>query len=227
MKRLPPSKPKSKAADSQKLAEIADRLEPLMQALPRMQEMKESGALDAAVNFSYTLKTLQDMLTDEAVANLSSASASLMELANALSRPEVRDKLVRITDNLEGVSYLAQKLDEMKRAGALDAILDIAYLVKTLKDMLTDEAVANLSGKLSSLLECLPQAIELFPLLSSKVVMSMAKAAGSEEVAKAAEDPPKVGFRSFLSSLGDEDTQRGMGVLMVLAKEVGRTLRAQ
>jgi uncharacterized protein YjgD (DUF1641 family) len=49
----------------------------------------------------------------------------------------------------------------------------------------------------------------------------MLKATASPEV-EALLNPPKVGYRALISSLRDEDMQRGLGFLLVLGKAVGK-----
>jgi uncharacterized protein YjgD (DUF1641 family) len=50
----------------------------------------------------------------------------------------------------------------------------------------------------------------------------MLKATASPEVEEALHNPPKVGYRALISSLRDEDMQRGLGFLLVLGKAVGK-----
>ncbi len=209
------------------LEKLLDRADVLNQLLERADAMQQSGALDSLTSLTYALKTLLDALHEDTVGNLALTAGSLIEIGKAVSRPEVKDRMVELLDKekLESLVYAASRLDELRRAGTLDALFDMAYLVKTLRDMLTDDSVANLSAKLASLLEIVPLLPDLAKPLTTGAVSAMLQATASEEVAEALNNPPKVGYRALIATLRDEDMQRGLGFLLVLGKAVGKKVQ--
>jgi Uncharacterized conserved protein, COG2427 len=204
------------------LEKVLNRVDLLNSLLDRAESMQESGALDSLTSLTYAMKTLLDALHEETVSNLAAAAGSLIELGRAISREEVKERLLQLVDKMETISYSLEKLDDLKKSGALDALIESAYLVKTMRDMLTDDSVSNLAGKISALVDLLPVLPELSKTLSSDAVETMLKATASPEVEEALHNPPKVGYRALISSLRDEDMQRGLGFLLVLGKAVGK-----
>jgi|BEDMetMinimDraft_2_1075160.scaffolds.fasta_scaffold00102_22 uncharacterized protein YjgD (DUF1641 family) len=204
------------------LEKVLNRVDLLNSLLDRAESMQESGALDSLTSLTYAMKTLLDALHEETVSNLAAAAGSLIELGRAISREEVKERLLQLVDKMETISYSLEKLDDLKKSGALDSLIESAYLVKTMRDMLTDDSVSNLAGKISALVDLLPVLPELSKTLSSDAVETMLKATASPEVEEALHNPPKVGYRALISSLRDEDMQRGLGFLLVLGKAVGK-----
>jgi uncharacterized protein YjgD (DUF1641 family) len=50
----------------------------------------------------------------------------------------------------------------------------------------------------------------------------MERAVQDPELDKAILNPPKVGLTGVLKEMGDEDFQKGMGVMLTLVKAIGR-----
>jgi|SRR5579883_1379274 uncharacterized protein YjgD (DUF1641 family) len=207
------------------LEKVLNRVDLLNSLLDRAESMQESGALDSLTSLTYAMKTLLDALHEETVSNLATAAGSLIELGRAVSREEVKERLLQLVDKMDTISYSLEKLDELRKSGALDALIESAYLIKTMRDMLTDDSVSNLAGKVSALVDLLPVLPELSKTLGSDAVGTMLKATASPEVEEALHNPPKVGYRALISSLRDEDMQRGLGFLLVLGKAVGKRVK--
>jgi uncharacterized protein YjgD (DUF1641 family) len=135
------------------LEKVLNRVDLLNSLLDRAESMQESGALDSLTSLTYAMKTLLDALHEETVSNLAAAAGSLIELGRAISREEVKERLLQLVDKMETISYSLEKLDDLKKSGALDSLIESAYLVKTMRDMLTDDSVSNLAGKISALVD--------------------------------------------------------------------------
>jgi len=120
---------------------------------PSTSLLQESGAPDSLTSLTYAMKTLLDALHEEIVYNLATAAGSLIELGRAISREEVKERLLQIVDKMDTILYSLEKLDELKRSGAFDTLAESAYLVKTIRDMITDDSVSNIAGKISALVD--------------------------------------------------------------------------
>ncbi|MEM4912210.1 MAG: hypothetical protein QXJ81_05245, partial [Metallosphaera sp.] len=135
------------------LAELIDLTPALNEALKKVNELKESGALDAIVNSAYVVKTFRDMLNDEAIQSLGNIVSSLLEFGKAISKPKTFENTIAIMDNSDVLADFVNKLKMLKEDGTLDVLINMAYTVRTLRDMLNDEAIQNLASTVSSSLE--------------------------------------------------------------------------
>jgi uncharacterized protein YjgD (DUF1641 family) len=82
---------------------------------------------------------------------------------------------------------------------------------------LNDQAVQDLSGMISQLLKLLNG------LSSSDLVDILERTLMDPDLDKALINPPKMGLLQIMRALGDEDTQRGIGILLTLVKSLGKT----
>ncbi|MCY0873999.1 MAG: DUF1641 domain-containing protein, partial [Acidianus infernus] len=55
---------------AEELSKFLDYLPTINDFLEKIKELKESGALDAIINFSYAIKSLKDALNDDSIQNL-------------------------------------------------------------------------------------------------------------------------------------------------------------
>ncbi|AWR97467.1 DUF1641 domain-containing protein [Acidianus sulfidivorans JP7] len=283
--------------DEQKINELEQLIEltpTLNEVLKKVNELKESGALDTLVNSAYLAKTLRDMLNDDAIQNLGEIVSSILEFGRYFSDEKIFDNVVSMLENSDALSYLVEKLETMKNDGtldtlltmaysaktlkdmlnddaiqnlgryfsnmleimkemddktilnikssmkklgtvnnvlnkleeldnngALDAILNIAYVAKTLKDMLNDEAITHLSSYISQFLESYPKAMEFLNTSLSEVPLKLAKALNSDYVKKTLENPPQLSLGGIIKIMGDPEVQRGMGILFTIIKAIG------
>ncbi|MEM0117362.1 MAG: DUF1641 domain-containing protein [Conexivisphaerales archaeon] len=214
--------PPEKVASLEKILARADLLNRL---LDRAESLEESGAIDSATSTVYLVKTFLDALHEDTMSNLAATAGSLLELGKAVSREDVKENILKTVNQLNTVTYTLEKLDELRKSGALDALIETAYLVKTIRDMVTDDSVSNLAGKIASVMELLPILPDLAATINNEAVVTMLQATASQEVEEALKNPPKVGYRALISSLRDEDMQRGLGFLLVLGKAVGKKVK--
>lgn len=144
--------------DEQKVNELAKLLDltpALNEVLEKVRELKETGALDTLVNTAYITKTLKDMLNDDSLENLGRITSSILEFGKVISNEVVFKNLTITLENAQVLADLTEKLKVMRDNGTLDTLFNMAYTVKTLKDMLNDEALQSLAGVISSSLELL------------------------------------------------------------------------
>jgi len=137
----------------EELSKLLDLLPTLNETLAKVNELKESGALDAIINMGYLSKTLKDMLNDEAIQSLGSIISSLLEFGKIVSQEDVFENLKELVDNSATLADVVKRLKSMKEDGTLDILVNSAYTLKTLKDMLNDEAIQTLGKYVSNLLD--------------------------------------------------------------------------
>jgi len=120
------------------------------------------------------------------------------------------------------IENVLNKVEELDRNGALDVAFDIAYVAKTLRDMLNDEAITHLSSYVSQFLEVYPKAMDFFEITLSNVPYRMMRAIASEEVKKTLESPPRVSLGGIIRLLSDPEIQRGLGVIFTVIRAIGK-----
>ncbi|TRM78129.1 hypothetical protein DJ528_05330 [Sulfolobus sp. B5] len=139
----------------EELAELIDLTPALNEVLKKVNELKESGALDVLVNYAYIGKTMRDMLNDDAIQNLGTITSSLLEVGKVISQPEVFHDTMKVIHNMSTLSDVLDKVKMMKDDGTLDVLVNASYTLKTMKDMLNDEAIQTIASTLSGSLELL------------------------------------------------------------------------
>ena len=92
-------------------------------------------------------------------------------------------------------------------------LIDTFGLIMT---FLNDQAIQDLSGMMSQLLKLMNG------LTGSDIVDLLEMSLMDPEFDKALMNPPKVGFFGLMGALRDEDTQRGIGILLALVKALGK-----
>ena len=92
-------------------------------------------------------------------------------------------------------------------------IIDTFGLIMT---FLNDQAIQDLSGMMSQLLKLVNG------LTSTDLVDILEASLMDPEFDKALVNPPKVGLFGLLGALRDEDTQKGIGILLALVKALGK-----
>jgi uncharacterized protein YjgD (DUF1641 family) len=109
--------------------------------------------------------------------------------------------------NISGVNLEPHTIKSMVE------LVDTFGLIMT---FLNDQAIQDLSVVMAQLLKLING------LTGSDIVDLLEIALMDPELDKALIDPPKLGMFGILSALGEEDTQRGMGILLTLVKALGK-----
>ncbi|MEM0173964.1 MAG: DUF1641 domain-containing protein [Sulfolobaceae archaeon] len=214
------------------LEELLAHLEVLNEVLRKVKALKESGTLDAVINFSYLAKTLSDMLTEDAVNNISNMVSALMEISSPFSNPKIMNNYNEIISKLDVIAELLKYLKELKDSGALDAIISFGYILKTLKDMLTEDTINNIANVTSTLLELsdelnktLPAIRKYLELAYNPVFYSIVNALTNEETQKLLKEAQNVSLAGLLRAFADPEFQRGLGIVVALVKALGRSYK--
>jgi uncharacterized protein YjgD (DUF1641 family) len=92
-------------------------------------------------------------------------------------------------------------------------LIDTFGLIMT---FLNDQAIQDLSGMMAQLLTLVNG------LTGSDIVDLLEASLMDPEFDKALLDPPKVGLLGLMGALRDEDTQKGIGILLALVKALGK-----
>ena len=65
------------------------------------------------------------------------------------------EELAELIDQLPSINEMVKTLLQLKESGVLDTLVELSYLIKAFRDMLNDEAVANLATTISSAIDSL------------------------------------------------------------------------
>jgi len=98
----------------------------------------------------------------------------------------------------------------------LESMTELINTFGLIMSFLNDQAIQDLSGLLAQLLKLVNG------LTASDLPELFEAALLDPEFDKALIDPPKVGMFGLLNALGDEDTQRGIGIFLTLVKALGK-----
>lgn len=112
--------------------------------------------------------------------------------------------------NIGGVNLEPHTIESMVE------LIDTFGLVMT---FLNDQAIQDLSGMISQLLKLMNG------LTGSDIIDLLEASLMDPEFDKALMNPPKVGMLGLMGALRDEDTQRGVGILLSLVKALGKASR--
>ncbi|MDT7901979.1 MAG: DUF1641 domain-containing protein [Acidianus sp.] len=206
---------------AEELSKFLDYLPTINDSLEKIKELKESGALDAIINFSYAIKSLKDALNDDSIQNLGNMLSTFMLLLSTTG--EHANDVNQIISQASTINYTITKLKELKESGAFDVLVNFAYAVKSLRDALTDDAITNIGTTLSLLLDFLPRAQEFLNYALNPSILKIMKALSSDEATKLLTNPPKVTLGGIVKQMTDDDVQKGIGVLFAIAKIIGKS----
>jgi len=146
--------------DEKKMEEISQLIDltpTLNDLLKKINELESSGTLDTVINSTYIIRTLRDMLNDDAIENFGLILSSLLNIGKEISKEDIFNNIQVIIDNSSALAELSKKLKEMEKDGSFDAIVNASYSIKTIKDMLNDDAIETIGGTLSNSLELLKE----------------------------------------------------------------------
>jgi len=206
-----------------KLQSLLLKVSSLYEILGRVEELQRNGALDAVMDLAYALKTLKDMLNDDALQKLSGYVSSVLEVLSALDEKSTA-AAKSIIAKLSSLNRLLDRVEELQRNGALDAVMDLAYALKTLKDMLNDDALHDLADKISVAVDFVARGHEFLDYINSPIFQVLGKVVTSEELRKSIQEPSPIGLGKLISSLRDPEVQRGLGVVLALLKGIGKNV---
>lgn len=109
--------------------------------------------------------------------------------------------------NIGGVKIESHTVESMVE------LIDTFGLIMT---FLNDQAIQDLSGMMAQLLKLVNG------LTGSDIVDLLESALMDPEFDKALMNPPKMGIFGLMGAMRDEDTQKGIGILLALVKALGK-----
>jgi uncharacterized protein YjgD (DUF1641 family) len=207
--------------NSEAIKTILDKSAVISELLTRLDNMRADGTLDVLMNSAYVAKTLRDMLNDEAIQNLGKYISNILEIMKEMD-DETIQSIKTTMKKLKTVNNVLAKVEELDTNGALNVVIDLAYVAKTLRDMLNDDAITHLSEYLSQFLEVYPKALDFFNITFSEIPFKMLRAITSDEVKKSLESPPQVSLGGIIRLLSDPEIQRGLGVIFTIIRAIGK-----
>ena len=99
---------------------------------------------------------------------------------------------------------------------AFNTLADLLSTVGILQDYLNDQVVQDLSSVLSPLFRLIGA------ISATDLVDVIERALQDPGLDKALLNPPKVGLVGLLRALGNEEVQRGMGIMIELLRAIGK-----
>lgn len=99
---------------------------------------------------------------------------------------------------------------------ALNTLTNFLNTLEILQNYLNDQVVQDLSSVASPVFK-LVSAIS-----ATDLVDIMERGLQDPELDKALLDPPRAGLMGLLQAMGDEDVQRGMGIMVELLRAIGK-----
>lgn len=144
------------------------------------------------------------------------SSKSVKDLIEELSTPKNKDLLENIIKNLPVVSEELQELKELRDKGILQSLMGVAYLVASLKDVMSSEMISGTASVIDSLLELLSKISkpEFMNLINEIVDGLSSNDFGTDIKVK--------GALSLLKDIKDPDTARGFAMLLSIMKILGK-----
>ena len=142
--------------DEKKMEELAnflDHVSTLNEVLTKIGQLKDSGALDVLINFSYGAKSLRDALNDDAIQSIADMLSNLMIIAGEMKNKQ--NDIAQILENADALKDALMRLKALRDSGTLDVIVNMSYALKSLREALNDDAIMNLGSTLSNLMEVL------------------------------------------------------------------------
>ena len=97
-----------------------------------------------------------------------------------------------------------------------ETLVELINSSKIIQDYLNDQVIQDLSKHVGTLAKMLNA------LSSTDLTDVLERGLQEPQLDKAIIDPPKIGLVGLLKSFGDEDVQRGMGILISLLKALGQ-----
>jgi len=185
----------------------------LDKAIPVLASMTQNGDLERIAQMARLLGSAQDAVTDEMIGRLSETVSGGMTLIDQINRSGL-DKVIPV---------LAQMVDN----GDLERIAQMARLLGSAQDALTDEMVGRLTEMVSGGMTLLDQvnrhgAARLINILTRlETVEAMLE--GVQEAAHAVErEPTPAGLRGWWKMITDRDNRKVMQFFMAVGKELQR-----
>ena len=100
-----------------------------------------------------------------------------------------------------------------------ETLVEILNSAKIIQDYLNDQVIQDFSKHLSAIFKIVNS------VSGTDLVDILERGLQDPKLDKALMDPPKTGIVGLLKAMGDEDVQRGMGIMISLLSAIGRASR--
>lgn len=144
--------------------------------------------------------------------------SDIEKLVQALSKPENMEAIAKLIDSLPTIQYTVSKLEDLKRTGSLDVIMNLLCLAAQAKNLLTDEMISGGAEAVSTALELLAKTKS--PVVEGLLSTLTNHPSEFEETIKNAQ--PVKGIMGLIRALRDPDVQQGLGIMIALLKYFGK-----
>ena len=192
----------------------------------RLARWQADGTLDRVFSLAEGLVGVSDAMTDRMLSSAGSTLVGALSLLDWVAQDEKRR---------DAVLFLIDRLAEWKETGALDTLLTLAEGAVGVAQATTDHMVAHAGGSAVGwvqFIESLPPKEEIEPLMQAAVkaaptlnmLSDSSTVIGNPTAREAAlrEIPNVSGIFALGRALRDPETQRGLRVLLLLLKQLGR-----
>jgi len=186
-------------------------------ALPAIAELVDNGDLDRLVELARLAGSAQDALTDDMVTRLAGTAAGGLDLLDRANR--------------SGVAHALPAIAALVENGDLDRLVEMARLVGSAQDALTDDMVTRLARVASEgmvLIDRLTRAdgfMQLIRLLErpeiGETLATLLEALG-EAHGRVQEAPAKGGLGGAIRLMSDPGTQNALRLMAEIGKALGR-----
>ena len=193
----------------------------------RLARWQADGTLDRAFALAEGLVGVSDAVTDRMLSSAGSTLIGALSLLDWVAQDERRR---------DAMLFLIDRLAEWKDTGALDTLLTLAEGLVGVAQATTDHMVAHAGGSAVGwvqFIESLPPKEDIEPLVQAAVKAtptlsllsdsSVVLANPNAREAALREIPNVSGIFALGRALRDPETQRGLRVLLLLLKQLGRT----
>ena len=193
----------------------------------RLARWQADGTLERAFSLAEGLVGVSDAVTDRMLSSAGSTLIGALSLLDWVAQDERRR---------DAILFLIDRLAEWKPTGALDTLLTLAEGAVGVAQATTDHMVAHAGGSAVGwvqFIESLPPKEEIEPLVQAAVKAgptlsmlsdsSVVLANPASREAALREIPNVSGIFALGRALRDPETQRGLRVLLLLLKQLGRT----
>ena len=193
----------------------------------RLARWQADGTLDRLFALAEGFVGLSDAMTDRMLSSAGSTVIGALSLLDWVAEDERRR---------DAMLFLIDRLAEWKDTGALETLVTLAEGLVGVAQATTDHMVAHAGGSAVGwvqFIESLPPKEEIEPLVQAAVkaapTLSMLSDSSTvlsrpEALEAGLRDIPNVsGIFALGRALRDPETQRGLRVLLLLLKQLGRT----
>jgi uncharacterized protein YjgD (DUF1641 family) len=193
----------------------------------RLARWEADGTLDRLCSLAEGVVGIADATTDRMLGTAGTTLVGALALLDGIAQDERRR---------DALLFLIDRLAEWKETGALDTLVELAEGVVGVAQATTDQMVGHAGASAIGwvqFIESLPPKQALEPLVHTAVkagpvleMLSDSSAVVGDPVAREralAEIPPVSGVFAIGRALRDPETQRGLRILLLMLKQLGRT----